>query len=180
MVSIAEGVLIFLDVFFAPMAWIASFFIYCESFLRTLSVGIVFVLTTGKSLTVVGKRHRKRLCNVLKWFLYCYYLTYTLYSLGIFTNLFTLNWLDWTTFTFSICAPISMVAVGKFVSNAKIKGRKVFVYIVIMLIYLLVGWLWFIFAPKTVIFEIFLIVWFTTLVIVGCISIISHFSEGGA
>lgn len=174
MVNIAEIISVFLDVFFAPISLITSLFIYCESFLRTLTVGIIFVLSLGKILS----KGRRPFFKYIKWFIYVYYLSFTLYSLGVFTNLLTLNWLDWATFVFSICAPISLVVLGKIISNAKLKGYKIFTYIVIMLIYLIIGWLWFVFAPKTINFTIFLIVWIITLFLIGAITIVLHFNGG--
>ena len=98
--------------------------------------------------------------------------------MGIFTNLLTLNLLEWSTFILSVVAPISLVVLGKIMSNAKIKGYKVFSYIVIMLIYLFIGYLWSIFDPKTVNFTIFFYVWLFVLIVVGAFIIMSYFTSG--
>jgi len=161
-----------INLIYAPMDWIIPIvFFYCTSFLQTLTVGIIGVLTIGKILSI----WKTKLCTFLKWFMYIYYLGYTLYSLGIFRNLLTLNILDWTTFVLSVIAPICMVVLGKVISNAKIKGYRIFTYITIMLLYLFISWLWFLFSPKTVNFTILFFVWIFALVVVGAVSIINHF-----
>src|SRR3989304_354653 len=173
--SIASILLNVLDFVYTPMNLIALAFIYCESLLRTLSIGVILIMTSGKILSL----SKKMICKCLKIFIYIYYLVYTVYSLGIFTNLLTLNILEWSTFVLSVLSPICMVVLGKIISNAKIKGYKIFTYIVIMLLYLLIGWLWFIIAPKTVNFTILFYVWLFALTVVGAVTVIGHFSGGG-
>jgi len=75
--------------------------------------------------------------------------------------------LDWTTFAFSILAPISMLVVGKQIGNIKIKGHKIFVYYVIMGIYLLISIIWELYFPEQVSFTVlFIYFWMAIFIVV--------------
>jgi len=174
MVNIAEIILNIFNIVFIPMELIASWFWYCESFLRTLTVGIVLILSLGKILSF----SKKVVFKCIKYFLYIYYLFYTVWSLGIFTNLLTLNFLEWSTFLLSVVAPICMIVVGRIAKNSEIKGYKVFTYPIIMLLYIFIAWLWFFIAPKTLNFTVLFYVWLFVFIVVGAIWIMSYFSGG--
>ncbi|MFX1478399.1 MAG: hypothetical protein ACFFCI_09720 [Promethearchaeota archaeon] len=174
MANIVNIIVRILNFIYAPMDFIVPIvFWYCSSFLRTLTVGIIGVLTLAKILSIPESKKYE----VLRILLIIYYFGYTLYSLGIFTNLTTLDILDWGTFIMTICAPISLLILGKIISNFEIMGYKVFTYITMMLIYLLIGYLWYLFAPETLNFIVFFVVWVLVLFFVVVIIIIN--ASGG-
>ena len=171
---------IFADVLafiYAPMDFFMPIiFWYAQSFLLTLTVGVIGIMTAGKALSLM----RKKLYNrYLKNALYIYYIGYTVHSLGVFTNLATLNLLDWTTVALGIIAPICMIIVGSIIKNAKYKGYKIFTYFVIMLLYLFISWLWSMFMPQDVNFLVLFWVWVIVLIVVGGIALTEHVKKGG-
>ncbi|MFX0188738.1 MAG: hypothetical protein ACFE8A_13490 [Candidatus Hodarchaeota archaeon] len=170
MANLVEVLVGILNFIYAPMDFIVPIvFWYCSSFLRTLTVGIIGVLTLAKILSIP----ESKICKTLRVLLIVYYFGYTLYSLGIFTNLTTLDILDWGTFLMTICAPISLLILGRIISNFKVLEYKVFSYITVMLIYLLIGYLWYLFAPDTLNFIVFFVVWVLALFFVVIVIIIT-------
>ncbi len=153
------------DVFFSII------FFFASSYLRTLTVSVILILTLGKILDLMKRKSYK----VLKWIIYIWFFGYSMYSLGIFTNLTQLDTLDWATFAFSVLAPLSMLIVGKQLGSMKIKGHKIFIYYVLMILYLLIAILWYTYYPEQVIFTVLFIYWCITLFFVSII----NYMKGG-
>ena len=162
--NISDLVLLIINSIYKPAddIFVAIFF-YCDSFLRTLSISIILILSIGKVLTLLKTNFYK----VIKCILYIWYCGYCIWSFGIFTNIFSLDALDWTTFMFSVLAPLSLFVVGRQVSSAKVKGYKIFIYYVLMFLYLGISIVWWYYYPNQVNFTVLAIYWFITLVSVG-------------
>lgn len=168
--SILDIVLLIINTIYYPTDIIFPIiFFYCDSFLRTLTVSIVLVLTLGKILTIL----KTNFWEVIKWIVYIWYFGYCLYSFGIFTNFISLNTLDWATFMFSILAPISLIIVGKQASRVKVKGHKILVYHVLMFLYLVISIVWWYYYPEQVNFTCLVIYWVIALFFVSIISYIN-------
>ena len=171
--SIFDLILQTINIIYYPADIIFSImFFYCESFLRTLSVSIIFILTMGKILTILYDQHKKNSWRVIKYLLYIWYFGYCLWDFGLFTNLFSLNILDWSTFMFSILAPVSMIIVGKQAGNVKVKGHKIFIYYVLMFLYLVIAIIWWYYHPEQVNFTVLAIYWVIALFFVSIIGYI--------
>ncbi len=156
-----------LDMIYSPADLVFSIlFFYATSFLRTPTVSIVLIFTIGKILTIM----KKKSYEALKWLIYGWFMGYSIYSLGIFSNLLDLDTLDWSTLAFSILAPLSLIVVGKQIGSMEIKGHKIFIYYVIMVLYLLFGVLWAILYPTEVIFTFLFVYWFIALFLVSIIN----------
>ena len=154
--NVADLILLIINSIYTPPDDIfAIIFFYCDSFLRTLSVSIVLILTIGKILTLLKTNFWK----VMKYILYIWYCGYCIWDFGIFTNLFSLDALDWTTFIFSVVAPISMFIVGRQVSSTEVKGHKIFVYYALMFLYLVISIIWWFYYPNKVNFTVLAIYW---------------------
>lgn len=167
--SIADMVLLIINIIYEPWDLIFSVvFFYCDSFLRTLSISIILILSLGRIFTILKTNFWK----AMKYFLYIWYVGYCFYSFGIFTNIFSLNPLDWTTFMFSVLAPISLFIVGKQAQNVKVKGKKIFIYYILMFLYLLISIIWWYYYPEQVNFTVLAIYWVITLFTVSMISYI--------
>ena len=130
-------------------------FFFVSSYLRTLTISVILILTIGKILDLM----KRKFYLALKWIIYIWFFGYSVYSLGIFSNLAELNTLDWSTFAFSVLAPVSMLIVGKQIGSMKIKGHKIFIYYVIMILYLLLAILWYTYYPEQIIFTVLFIYW---------------------
>lgn len=162
--SIADLLLLIINSIYVPAdEAFAIIFFYCDSFLRTLSISIILILSIGKLLTLLKTNFYK----CMKYILYIWYCGYCLWSFGIFTNIFSLDALDWTTFMFSVVAPLSMFIVGRQVSGAKVKGQKIFIYYVLMFLYLGISIVWWYYYPAHVNFTVLAIYWVITFFIVG-------------
>jgi len=171
--SISDLILLTIIAMYTPADIIFPIiFFYCDSFLRTLSISIILILSLGKILTMLYDVNKKNFWKVIKYLLYIWYVGYCFYSFGIFTNLFSLDMLDWTTFMFSVLAPISLFIVGKQAQSVKVKGKKIFIYYVLMFLYLLIAIIWWFFYPKHVNFTVLAIYWVITLFTVTMISYI--------
>lgn len=167
--SILDLILLIIDGIYTPADIMFSIiFFYCDSFLRTLSIGIVLILSLGKIFTILKTKFWK----VIKYLLYIWYFGYCLWAFGIFTNLFSLDALDWTTFMFSILAPISMLIIGKQAGSIKVKGHKIFVYYVLMFLYLIISIIWWYYYPEHVNFTCLAIYWIIALFFVSIIGYI--------
>ena len=167
--SISDLVLLIINsIYYPPDIAFAIIFFYCDSFLRTLSISIVLILTIGKVLTLLKTNFWK----VMKCVLYIWYCGYCIWSFGIFTNIFSLDALDWTTFMFSVLAPISLFIVGRQVSGAKVKGHKIFIYYVLMFLYLTIAVIWWFFYPNKVNFTVLAIYWVIALFAVSMMNYI--------
>jgi len=135
-----------LKIMYAPFDVIFSFmFFYCTTFLRVLTISVVFVISLGKFLSITNTH----LSQFFKYVLYIWYAGYSLYSLGIIDNLKEMSVLDWSTFTFSIVAPICMVILARQLSSAKVKGRQIFVYPVIVVVYVIISFFWWWYVPDS-------------------------------
>ncbi len=162
--SISDLVLLIINSIYEPADdAFAIIFFYCDSFLRTLSISIILILTIGKILTLLKTNFYK----CMKIILYIWYCGYCIWSFGIFTNIFSLDPLDWTTFMFSVLAPLSLFIVGRQASSAKIKGHKIFIYYVLMFLYLGISIIWWFYFPNRVNFTVLAIYWIITLFSVG-------------
>lgn len=167
--SISDLVLLTINSIYAPIHVIfVIIFFYCDSFLRTLSISMILILTMGKIFTLLKTNFWK----AIKWVIYIWYFGYCLWSFGIFTNIFSLDALDWTTFMFSVLAPITMLIVGKQAGNIKIKGHKIFIYYVLMFLYLVIAVVWWLYYPNQVNFTVLAIYWAITLFFVVLIDYI--------
>ena len=146
----------FMNLIYYPADVVFSIvFFFASSYLRTLTISVILILTLGKLLDLMKRKSYK----VLKWIIYIWFFGYSMHSLGIFSNLAELDALDWSTFAFSVLAPLSMLIVGKQLGSMKIKGHKIFIYYVIMILYLLVAILWYTYYPEDVIFTVLFIYW---------------------
>ncbi len=154
------------DVFFSII------FFFTSSYLRILTISVILILTLGKIFDLMKRNFYK---VFLKGIIYIWFFGYSMYSLGIFSNLAELDALDWSTFAFTVLAPLSMLIVGKQIGSMKIKGHKIFIYYVIMFLYLLVAILWYTYYPEQVNFTVLFIYWFIALVIVTII----NYPKGG-
>lgn len=171
--NISEVILLIINGVYTPAEFVFTFiFFYCDSFLRTLSISIILILSLGKILTILYDQHKKNSWKVLKFLLYIWYIGYCLWSFGIFTNIFSLDALDWSTFMFSVLAPISLFIVGKQAQNVKVKGHKIFIYYVLMFLYLLIAIIWWFYYPEEVNFTVLAIYWVIALFFVSIISYI--------
>lgn len=167
--SISDMILLILDGMYAPADFIFTFiFFYCSSFLRTLTISIILILTIGKILTLLNTNFWK----FIKYVIYIWYIGYCFWSFGLFTNIFSLNALDWSAFMFSVLAPISMFIVGKQAQNVKVKGHKIFIYYVLMFIYLIIAIIWWFYFPEEVLFTVLFIYWIIALFFVSLINYI--------
>ena len=158
----------FMNLIYNPADVVFSImFFFVSSYLRVLTISVILILTLGKILDLMKGKFYK---FFLKGCIYIWFFGYSMYSLGIFSNLAGLNVLDWSTFAFTILAPLSMLIVGKQLGSMKIKGHKIFIYYVIMILYLLVAILWYTYYPEEVIFTVLFIYWIIALFIVTIIN----------
>lgn len=168
--SISDLVLMTINVIYVPADIIFPIiFFYCESFLRTLSISIILILSIGKILTIL----KSNFCKGIKYLLYIWYFGYVLYSLGIFTNLFSLDALVWSTFMLSVLAPISMLIVGRQAKNVKVKAHKIFVYYFLMFLYLIISIIWWNYYPEQVNFTVLAVYWVIALFFVSMIDYVN-------
>jgi len=124
----------------------------------------MLVLTLGVILDSKQKRTRV----LLKWVIYFLFIIYSLWSLGIFTNVAGLNSLDaldWTTICFGIIAPICMMIVGKKIAAVKVKGYKIFNYSILWVIYFLIMLVWWVIYPERVVMEFLFLFFIISLMI---------------
>lgn len=167
--SISDLLLLIINSIYEPPDEVfAIIFFYCDSFLRTLSISIILILTIGKILALLKTNFWK----AMKCILYIWYCGYCLWSFGIFTNLFSLDGLDWSTFMFAVLAPLSLFVVGRQASNVKVKGHRIFIYYVLMFLYLVIAVVWWLYYPNQVNFTVLAIYWAIALFIVSMISYI--------
>ena len=172
---VIEQVLLYLNLMYKPAdVFFSWMFFFAPGLLRTLTISVILILTLGKIFDIM-----KRKCyQILKWIVYIWFFGYSLYTLGIFGNLLELQSLkaiDWSTFAFTVLAPISMLVVGKQIGSLRIKGHKIFIYYVVMMLYLLIAILWYTYYPNEVNFTVLVIYWVIALVFVSII----NYMKGG-
>lgn len=118
--------------------WIVQ--ISSTSILRSFSYALV-VLTIGEILDFKEKKSRK----VLKYLIYITWMFYSLYNLGIFgpiRDLFRMSALDYTTIALGVLAPLCLMIEGKRIANIRIKGRKIFGYYTLWVLYFILVFVW--------------------------------------
>jgi len=136
-----------INAFFQFMDLVLFNWLFCfvPGMLRVMSLMIL-------SYTIGGiLEFRKR--TFWKITLYLFVFVYSLYSMGLLSNLLIgLQWgaLQWTSALLGIVAPICMIIVGKLITSLRIKTHRVFNYYTWLLIYIVICTLWWFFIPEDI------------------------------
>lgn len=122
----------------------------------------LFVLTIG----VILDTKKSYFCIVLKWLIYSLFFVYSLYNLGIFTYLQDFSLKNVSQFVFGFVAPLALVVCIKIISNYKIKGHKIFNYLTLWIIYVVIALIWYQIFPEEVNLILLLFFWIISFAII--------------
>ena len=122
---------------------------------------MLLVLTIGIYLD----SKKNILCKLLKFLIYATYFVYSLYSIGIFTDILNLDLRDWNKIIFGVIAPICLVILGKILTSRRIKGHKIFNYYTLSIIYIIIAFIWDFIYPEEIIIEFVILYWIILLLI---------------
>ena len=130
---------------------------YAPVSLRILCVSML-IMSLGKILSFYEEERKTYL--FIKIFLYLWFTGYWLFTQDIFTALTDFSLLDWSAVVMGIVAPFCLLIVGYWLRNIRIGGIKIINFWVIMILYLILGLVWFFIQPETIVFSFYFIFWF--------------------
>lgn len=120
--------------------------------------------------------------RLLKYIVYVVYLIYSLYTLGIFYNIeevlnaLTLNLQEISQDAIfkiysGLIAPIAILILGKQISKAEVKGRQIFNFFTIWVIFLVLAFAWDVLYPNDVLIEFLFAFWTMSLLTIAYYSL---------
>nr|BDI55110.1 MAG: hypothetical protein [uncultured archaeon] len=123
-------------------------FFFVPSFLRLFSLSLL-ILVIGAILNTFNKIW----LVIMKWIMYLLYFIYSLWVIGLFSNLIDLlNYtiLDWAIIITAILGPICIIIVGRKFTRMTIKSHRIFNSYIYWIIYLVFSCIWVILYPEEV------------------------------
>jgi len=142
MIELIEGIFGIVDFV------VGVIFFFVPGFLRLFSLSLL-ILVIGAILDTFNKVW----LVIVKWSMYLLYFIYSLWVIGLFSNLLDLlNYtiLDWVTIITAILGPICIMIVGRKLVGMRIKGYKIFNFHIYWIIYLVISCIWMILYPEDV------------------------------